>query len=104
MDALAILIVGGLAAIGLWSWLTRRHAPRDSAQMPGLRSVREIVAQREALEAEDLAQMLEAHNARRRRRGQPERTVEDIERLVAADLGEQRRRREARLAERDRGG
>ena len=102
MDALAILFVGGLVAIGLWSWLARSRSPRSGAVEPlGLRSPREIVEDREALEAEDLAQMLEAHNARRRRRGEPERTVDDIELLVAADLVEARRRREAYLAQRD---
>ena len=102
MDALAILFVGGLVAIGLWSWLARSRSPRSGAVEPlGLRSAREIVEDREALEAEDLAQMLEAHNARRRRRGEPERTVDDIELLVAADLVEVRRRREAYLAQRD---
>ncbi len=85
MDALAILIVGGLVAIGLWTWLAGHHSDRHprSADPLGLRSPREILEDREALEAEDLAQMLEAHNARRRRRGQPDQTVEDIELLVA---------------------
>ena len=102
MDALAILFVGGLVAIGLWSWLARSRSPRSGAVEPlGLRSAREIVEDREALEAEDLAQMLEAHNARRRRRGEPERTVDDIELLVAADVVEARRRREAYRAQRD---
>ena len=107
MDALAILLVGGLIAIGLWSWLARSHSgraprPRRPPGDPlGLRSPREIIEDREALEAEDLEQMLEAHNALRRRRGERERSVEDIEMLVAADVGELRRRREAYLADRD---
>jgi hypothetical protein len=92
-----ILVVGGLVAFGLWTWLAHRGGSRavgsrrDSG-VPGLRSAREIVEDRAALEAEDLAQMLEAHNARRRRRGEPERTVEDIEMLVAAGVHGQRRR------------
>jgi hypothetical protein len=107
MDALAILLVGSLIAIGLWSWLARsgsrsRPGPRARTADPlGLRSPREIVENREALEAEDLSQMLEAMNVRRRRRGEPERSVEDVERVVASDLGEVRRRREAYLADRE---
>ena len=45
----------------------------------GMRSADEILEQREALDAEDLSQLLEACNARRRRRGQPERTLEEVE-------------------------
>jgi hypothetical protein len=104
--AVVILVVGALVAIGLWSWLAQRAGshgqrgaggrspggrPRGGGAMPGLRSGRAIVEEREALEAEDLAQMLEAHNAWRRRRGRPERTMEDVERLVARDREEVRR-------------
>jgi hypothetical protein len=112
VDALLILLVGALVAVGVWSWLapragrrgsadpTRRSggAVRDRSGPLGLRSARAIVEDREALEAEDLAQMLEAHNAWRRRRGRPERTVEDVELLVAGDAREARQRREAALA------
>jgi hypothetical protein len=112
--ALLILLVGGLVAIGLWSWLAPRAGRRGSGDSPtrrpgrpardrsgplGLRSARAIVEDREALEAEDLAQMLEAHNAWRRRRGRPERTVEEVELLVASDAREARQRRAAALAE-----
>jgi hypothetical protein len=67
----------------------------------GLRSGRQITEEREELEAEDLAQMLEAHNARRRRRGEADVTVADLERRVMEDFNEQRRRREAYLADRE---
>ena len=66
-----------------------------------MRSARQITEEREELEAEDLAQMLEAHNARRRRRGEPDVTVADLERRVMEDFNEQRRRREAYLADRE---
>jgi hypothetical protein len=102
VDALAILFVGALVALGMWSWLARSRSPRSGAVEPlGLRSPREIVEDREALEAEDLAQMLEAHNARRRRRGEAEVTVGDLELRVAQDVSEQQRRREQYLAERE---
>jgi hypothetical protein len=110
--ALVILLVGGVVAIGLWSWLAPRAGSpvaggprgrgrpgrgrtRNRTAPLGLRSARAITEEREALEAEDLAQMLEAHNAWRRRRGRPERTVEDVELLVAGEARDLRRRREA---------
>jgi hypothetical protein len=99
VDGFLILVVGGLVAFGLWTSLAHRGEPRAvdphrGSGALGLRSAREITEDRSALEAEDLAQMLEAHNVRRRRRGESERTVQDIEMLVAADVHEQRRRRE----------
>jgi hypothetical protein len=104
VSPLLILLVGGAVAVGLWSWLAHRdgRAPRPRTDdLLGLRSPREIVEDRAALEAEDLGQMLAAHNARRRRRGESAQTVEDIELIVAAGLRDQRRRREALLADRD---
>ena len=101
MDGFAIVIVGGLGALVLWVWLLGRHSTSTGMRELGLRSPREIVEDRESLEAEDLAQMLEAHNARRRRRGERERTVEDIELLVVGDVNEQSRRRRAYLADRE---
>lgn len=65
---------------------------RDRGGPLGLRSARAIVEDREALEAEDLAQLLEAHNARRRRRGRPEHSVEDVELLVALEREDIRHR------------
>jgi hypothetical protein len=103
VDALFILLGGAVLAAGLWSWLARPRSggPRRRDSPLGLRSARQIIEDREALEAEDLAQLLAASNARRRRRGEAERTVEDVERLVAREAGEQNRRREALLAERE---
>jgi hypothetical protein len=104
VSPLLILLVGGVVAVGLWSWLAHRdgRSPRPRSDDPlGLRSPRQIVEDRAALEAEDLDQMLAAHNARRRRRGESAQTVEDIELIVATGVRDQRRRREALLADRD---
>jgi hypothetical protein len=82
MEALAILVGGGVVVVVLWGWLAgdRHGGSRAAGSDPlGLRSAQEIIESRESLEAEDLAQLLEACNARRRRRGEPERTVEDVE-------------------------
>lgn len=85
MVALAILVVGALTAVVLWSWLTRDARPGARSDPLGLRSAGEIVSAREALETEDLVQLLEASNARRRSRGEPERTLEDVELALARE-------------------
>jgi hypothetical protein len=83
MGTFAILLVGAVVVTALWSWLasgTRGHQRRGIGSGPlGLRSANEILEQRGALDAEDLSQLLEACNARRRRRGERERTLEDVE-------------------------
>jgi hypothetical protein len=99
VDAFALVILGTLAALILWVWILGRYFPGSGVEQLGLRSAREITENREALEAEDLSQMLAAHNERRRRRGKPEVTVADIELQVASDFTEQRRRRDAYLAD-----
>ena len=86
MEALAILVGGGVVVVVLWSWLAgdrpvsaRSSARAEGSDPLGLRSAEEILESRESLEAEDLAQLLEACNERRRRRGERERTLEDVE-------------------------
>lgn len=101
VDAFAIVVLGAIAALVLWVWLLGRHFPGSGVQQLGLRTARQITEDREALEAEDLSQMLAAHNERRRRRGEPAVTVADLEQRVADDLNEQRRRRDEYLAGRD---
>lgn len=101
MSAFAIVVLGGLAALILWVWLLGKYFPGSGLEQLGQRSAREITEDREELEAEDLSQMLAAHNERRRRRGEPEMTVGDIELQVANDLNEVRRRRDAYLADRE---
>ena len=95
------MLLAGLAILVLWVWMLGRANQGRSMEQFGLRSARQITEDREELEAEDLAQMLEAHNARRRRRGEADVTVADLERRVMDDFNEQRRRREAYLADRD---
>ena len=99
VDAFAIVLIGALAALVLWVWVLGRHHEGGSLEPFGLRSGRQITEDRESLEADDLAQMLDAHNARRRRRGEPEVTVADLEVRAAQDVRELRRRREAYLAD-----
>jgi len=101
VDPFAIVLLAGLAAMGLWMWLIGRHAPGSGMEQLGLRSAREIVETREELEAEDLAQMLAAHNARRRARGERELSESDMEMQVMEDLADQRRRRQELASERE---
>lgn len=101
MDGFAIVLLGAIAALVLWVWLLGKYFPGSGMEQLGLRTARQITEDREALEAEDLNQMLAAHNERRRRRGKPAVTVADLELQVANDLNEQRRRRENYLTDRD---
>lgn len=101
MDPFAIVLFAVLAALVGWAWFLGRANQGRGMEQFGLRSARQITEDRESLEAEDLAQMLEAHNARRRRRGETDMTVADLERRVAGDLAEQSRRRQAYLADRE---
>ena len=101
VDAFAIVILGGIAALVLWVWILGRYFPGSGLEQLGMRSAREITESREELEAEDLQQMLAAHNERRRRRGKPEMSVNDIEMQVQSDMREVRARREAYLADRE---
>lgn len=89
-----MVVVGGLAALVLGLWLLGRYYPGSGLEQLGLKSARELIERREALEAEDLDQMLAAHNARRRARGEPEVTAEELEMQVAQERRQPRRRRE----------
>jgi hypothetical protein len=101
VDSFAIVLLGGLAVLVLWVWMLGRANQNSGLERMGLRSGRQISEDREALEAEDLSQMLEAHNARRRRRGEAELTVAELELRVMNDFSEQQRRREEYVADRD---
>ena len=99
MDAFALVLLGGLIAVILWVWLLGRYYPGTGMEQLGLRSAREITETREALEAEDLDQMIAARNARRRARGEPEVTAAEYELHVTSDIHEHNRRREQSLAD-----
>jgi hypothetical protein len=101
VDPFVVVLLAGLVALILWVWLLGKYYPGSGVEQVGLRSAREITETREQLEAEDLEQMLAASNARRRARGEPERTVAQLELRVMEDVNGQRRRSEEYLAERD---
>ena len=101
MDPFALVLLGGLLAIALFVWLVGRYYPGSGLEQVGLKSGREIMETREALEAEDLEQMLAAHNARLRARGEREVSAADYEFGVMQELHDQRRRHEQALADRE---
>jgi hypothetical protein len=98
VDPFAVImlgIVGGLVAALL---LLGLFHPRTGAQTLDWKPARsaELEIQNEI---DDLDQMLEAANARRRRRGEPELTEEAVRARLGADLAASIKRREDHLAE-----
>jgi hypothetical protein len=101
VDPFVLVLVGFLMAMVIALLLIGRFYPGSGMEQLGMRTAREITEHREELESEDLEQMLAAHNARRRRRGEAEVTVEDLELRVAQDHREQMQRRDAYMADRE---
>jgi len=98
VDPFTVVVVGGLVAIGVVFWLLGSYYPGSGLEQIGQRSARELAERREALEAEDLDQMLAAHNERRRARGEAEVTADEVHETVLrelSELSEQPRRHEA---------
>ncbi len=100
MDSFGIVAAGGLGLIVVAVLLLGYYYPGSGADLLDWSPTRSIELEAE-LELDDVEQMLAAQNARRRRRGAPERSLEEIELQVAGDLAEQRRRRAAYLAARE---
>ena len=94
VDPFTVVVVGGLVAVGVVLWLLGRYYPGSGLEQVGLRSARELTERREALDAEDLDQMLAAHNERRRARGEVDVTADEVEARVLREAAEQRRRHE----------
>jgi hypothetical protein len=85
VDPFAAVLLGGLAALLIAVWLLGTFYPGSGLEQIGQRTARDIVERREALEAEDTEQMLAAHNARRRARGEPAVTAEEIEQRLTRE-------------------
>ena len=99
MDPFAVVVLCGLVVMVLAVYLVGRFYPGSGLNEIGMKTARQITETREQLEAEDLDQMLAAHNARRRARGQAEVTAGDLELRVAQDLRAQAARRESHMAD-----
>lgn len=98
MDPFALVLIGALIALVIWVVLLGRYAPGTGLEPLGLKSAREISEQRAALDAEDLEQMLAAHNRRRVARGEAAVSAADLEMQVMSDINAQRRRDQEQLA------
>jgi hypothetical protein len=101
VDPFVLAILGFLVALILGILLLGRFYPGSGLEQLGMRSAREITEAREELEAEDLDQMLAAHNARRRARGEAEVSLEEVEMRVSREISAQHQRRDQYLADRD---
>jgi hypothetical protein len=101
VDPFVLAILGFLVALILGILLLGRFYPGSGLEQLGMRSAREITEAREELEAEDLEQMLAAHNARRRARGEAEVSLEEVEMRVSREINAQHQRRDKYLADRD---
>ena len=84
MLAIFVLFLGGILFLGLYS-------PRSGADVLGWRPTRSPEAEAQN-ELDDIAQMIEASNALRRRRGAAERSEDDVADAVRADQRELDRR------------
>jgi hypothetical protein len=101
VDPFVLAMGGFLVALILGILLLGRFYPGSGLEQLGMRSAREITERREELEAEDLDQMLAAHNARRRARGEAEVSLEEVEMRVSREINAQHQRRDEYLADRD---
>jgi hypothetical protein len=93
VDSFTLVVVGGLGVLVLVFWLLGRYYPGSGLEQLGLQSARELTERREELEAEDLDQMLSAHNERKRARGEAVLTAEEVEARVLRERDEAQRRR-----------
>jgi hypothetical protein len=109
VDPFALAMLGLLVGLILLLVLAGKFAPGTGLEQVGWKTSREVMERREALDAEDVEQMVAARNARRRARGEREVSLEEVELQVMAEIGEQQRRseqhvneqRERQLADRD---
>jgi hypothetical protein len=101
MDPFAVIVVVGIVVVVGCLLLLGQYYPGSGTEQIGLRSARQIIETREELDAQDLDQMLAAHNARRRARGEAEVSTGDLERRVREDAADQQRRRDELMADRE---
>jgi hypothetical protein len=92
VDPFAAILFGGIAVFVLWVVVLGRYVPGNGLEQLGLRSGPQITERREALEAEDLAQMVAAHNRRRAARGEPALSADQVEMRVLSENAQQRQR------------
>jgi hypothetical protein len=98
VDPFAVIMLGVIGGLVVALLLLGLFHPRTGAEALDWRPTRsaELEIQNEI---DDLDQMLEAANARRRKRGEPELTEDSIRAEVGAELAESIKRREDHLAD-----
>lgn len=100
MDPFAVIILGGLGGLVIALLLIGHFYPGDGRDVLDWNPTRspELEAQNEI---DDMEQMLEAANRRRRARGAPELTEESMRHTVARDVKASHERREQYAAEQE---
>jgi hypothetical protein len=98
VDPFAVIMLGILGGLVVGLVLLGLFHPRSGAEALDWRPTRSAETEIQN-EIDDLDQMLEAANARRRRRGDPELTEDSVRASVGADLAESLKRREDHLAD-----
>ena len=93
MDDFTYIILGGVGVLVIALVALGKWYPGSGADVVDWKPTRSLETEVE-LELEDIGQMLEAQNERRRRRGEPDRTERNIERDIAEFRREQERRAE----------
>ena len=93
MDGFTIFIVCVLIAMFLAFLAIGRWYPGSGADVLDWKPTRSVETEIE-LEQDDVQQMIDAQNERRRRTGRPERSEDDVRAEVAAAQDELRRSRE----------
>lgn len=98
MDPFALILLAAIGGVVAALLLLGLLHPRSGAEALAWKPTRSAETEIQN-EIDDLDQMLEAANERRRRRGAPELTEEGVRASVGRDLAEASRRREDHLAE-----
>jgi hypothetical protein len=91
VDGFALLVLGGLLALVGVFWYIGTRSPVSGAQVLDWQPTRSMEDE-VRLEMEDIDQMLEAQNERRRRSGRPELTEDEMRATVAREEAEQEER------------
>jgi hypothetical protein len=100
MDGFAVIAIVGLTVLFLVFVANGKWYPGTGADVLEWKPTRSVETEVE-LELDDIDQMLEAQNERRRRRGLPDRTEDDVRAEVAAEERELKARSEAYRRSRD---
>jgi hypothetical protein len=97
VDPFVVIIFGGVAIIVIFVLLLGRFYPGSGADVLDWKPNHAALETQIQNEIDDIAQMIEAANERRRRRGKPELSERQVRTDVAAEQRKLHARREARL-------